>query len=138
MGRPPMMMGPGGQQIQQLPGGMTREELDKRQELEYDVVMGQHIHLMLVMSGDVVKTCSENEVFEKMPERERIGTQAMLLHSDFARMQVALMETIRKKIKDCQPFASKKDLQLTDIRKKDVDVLWKNEGRRTNVPKCEG
>ena len=116
------MMGPGGQQIGQLPGGMTHEDLENRQSLEYDLVMAGHLQHLLIMSADLVKSCSDNEVFEKMPGREEYGKQAMMLHADFAAMEVLLLETIRKKIKGCKPFAERKDLKLRDIRK-DADVL---------------
>lgn len=132
-----MLMG-GGQPLQQLPGGMTHEELEKRQAMEYEIVMAQHLQHMIVVSADLVKTCSDNEVFEKMPGRERTGTQAMLLHADFCRMQVLLMETIRKKMNECQPFASKKGLNLTDINKKDAPDVLVDPGEKNNASKREG
>jgi hypothetical protein len=115
-------MGGGGQPLQQLPGGMTREELEKRQELEYDLVMAQNVQKALLMSSNLADNYSNNKVFEKMPDREKIGKEAMLLHSDFARMQVVLLESIRKKVKECSLFSGRKDLKLTDIRQ-EADVL---------------
>jgi len=118
-----MMMGPGGQQIGQLPGGMTHQELENRQELEYDVVMAQHLQKALLITGDLVNNYSNNPVFEKMPDREVHGKAAMLLHADFAAMQVTLLESIRKKMKGCRPMSDRKDLKLRDIRDGSVDVL---------------
>jgi len=117
------ILGEGGGGIPQLGGPITQEELANRQKMEMDLVMVQNIQQALVMCGDLVRVTGEEtdnlKAFKNVPDREVHNKQALALHADLSEMQIRMLETFRKSLKDCAPFCHIKGLNLRDIRSKE-------------------
>lgn len=121
-------MGPGGNgrvnmEVPNLGGPISQGELQKRQKLEFDIVLLQNIQNIRAVVVDLIRITSDewehSDMMDASPDKERHNTAMLRYHADIVEMELHLLEKIRKKLKDMEPFTEMKNFNLRDIKAKE-------------------
>lgn len=87
-------------------------EFNRRMLLELDQVVSQHIHALMIRTGDIAMSCKENETLKDMPDSEDRHRRALDLYSELAEQQLKLVGRMAKGYSQLDCLSDKKPVKV--------------------------